>query len=83
MISADYDDGRIHTESTPPPTTEILLLAGERLHVEGDCTRVEASILDAARGSLMELVWLKDAHTGQAIALNPEHVVMLRALDPQ
>ena len=28
----------------------------------------------------MELAWVTDAETGQKIGINPEHVVMLRAL---
>jgi hypothetical protein len=29
----------------------------------------------------MQLAWLVDAETGQVIAVNPHHVVVLRALD--
>ena len=54
------------------------MLTGERYHVEGDAKRVERTILDAARGSIMQLAWLTDAETGEDLAINPEHVVMLR-----
>jgi len=54
------------------------MLTGDRYHVEGDAKRVERTILDAARGSIMQLAWLTDAETGEDLAINPEHVVMLR-----
>ena len=37
--------------------TEITILGGERHRVEGDAKAVERLILDAARGSIMELAW--------------------------
>jgi hypothetical protein len=61
---------------------EITVVGGERFRVEGDVKGVERLILDAARGSIMELAWLTDAQTGQSIGINPECVVMLRALTP-
>jgi hypothetical protein len=60
---------------------EITLVGGDRLRVEGDTQQIEAAILAAARGSIMELAWMTDAQTGQRIGINPEHVLMLRALD--
>jgi hypothetical protein len=41
---------------------------------------VEAAILSAARGSIMELAWVTEAHTGERIGINPDHVLMLRNL---
>lgn len=41
---------------------------------------VEAAILSAARGSIMELAWLTEAHTGERIGVNPDQVLMLRTL---
>ena len=61
--------------------TEITLLGGERYRVEGEAKQVERLILDAARGSIMQLAWLADAENGDSIGVNPECVVMLRALD--
>ncbi len=61
--------------------TEITLLGGERYRVEGEAKQVERLILDAARGSIMQLAWLTDAESGDSIGVNPECVVMLRALD--
>lgn len=62
--------------------TEITVLTGERFRVEGDAKDVERVILDAARGSIMQLAWLTDAQTGEPLALNPECVVMLRTAGP-
>ena len=62
------------------PITEITVLGGERYRVEGDAKDVERRILDAARGSIMEFAWLTDAETGAQVGVNPECVVMLRAL---
>ena len=59
-------------------TTQITVLTGDRYHVEGDAKHVERIILDAARGSIMQLAWLTDAETGEDLAINPKHVVMLR-----
>ena len=50
--------------------------------VEGDLDDVQALILAAARGSIMELAWTTDAETGERVGVNPEHVVMLRAIRP-
>jgi hypothetical protein len=61
-------------------TTEITLLGGERHHVEGDAHEVEQLILDAARGSLMQLAWLTDAQTAERVGVNPSCVMTLRAL---
>jgi len=65
-----------------PSTTEITIITGKLYHVEGDVKEVERTILDAARGSIMELAWLVEAETGQAIGVNPEHVVTMRAIGP-
>ena len=62
--------------------TEITFLTGERCRVEGDAKDVERLIIDAARGSIMQLAWLTDARAGEPLAINPETVVMLRALKP-
>ena len=61
------------------PNTEILLVNGTCCRVEGKAEDVEVQILNAARGSLLELVWLTETESGQRIALNPEYVVLLRA----
>lgn len=60
--------------------TEITLLGGDRVRVEGDAAQIEASILSAARGSIMEFAWFPEADSGRRVGVNPEHVVMLRRL---
>jgi hypothetical protein len=60
-------------------TTEIVLVTGERYRVEGDPKYVERTILDAARGSIMQLAWFVDADIRGEVAVNPEHVVALRS----
>jgi hypothetical protein len=62
-------------------TTEVTLIGGDRYRVEGEAKVVERMILDAARGSIMELTWLVEAETGESIGINPEYVVMLRAAE--
>ena len=60
--------------------TEITVVSGERCRVEGDARDVERRILDAARGSIMQFAWLTEAQSGESLGVNPECVVMLRAL---
>jgi hypothetical protein len=62
------------------PTTEITLVTGDCYHVEGDAKHVERAILDAARGSIMELAWMVEVETGERIGINPECVVALRVV---
>lgn len=40
---------------SPPTVTEILVVGGKRIRVKGAGADVQAKILDAARGSIMEL----------------------------
>lgn len=61
------------------PSTRITVTSGETFQVQGTTKEVEASIVAAARGSIMELVWLTDLDSKQPIAINPEYVVALRA----
>ena len=60
-------------------TTEIAVATGERYRVEGSLKDVERNIVDAARGSIMQLAWLVEAETGEDLAVNSDHVVTLRA----
>ena len=61
-------------------STELTVITGDRYRVERDVQEVERTILDAARGSIMQLAWLVEAETGETIGFNPDHVVMLRAV---
>jgi hypothetical protein len=70
------------SEGPVPPTastTEITVLTGHIYRVETEVKDVERIITDAARGSIMQLAWLVEAETGEALASNPDHVVTLRA----
>lgn len=60
-------------------TTEITLMTGDRFRVEGDIKNVELVILNAARGAILELAWLTEADSQDDVAVNPDHVVALRA----
>ncbi len=69
------------SEGPPGPTastTEIAVATGDRYRVDGNFKDVERIILDAARGSLMQLAWFVEAETGEDLAVNPDHVVTLR-----
>lgn len=59
-------------------TTEILLVTGDRFEVAGDPATVEATIVGAARGSIMALAGLTEASDDSPISVNPDHVVALR-----
>jgi hypothetical protein len=63
-------------------TTEITMGGGIRHQVDGEVAEVERLILDAARGSLMQLAWLTDAETRERVGVNPAQVVTLRAVTP-
>ncbi len=71
--------------SSEPPvrpaasTTEITVATGDRYRVEGTIEDVERAIIDAARGSIMQLAWLVEAETQAKLAVNPDRVVSLRA----
>lgn len=60
--------------------TEITLTGGARVRVIADTREVEAAILSAARGSLLEFAWMTEAETGHAVAINPDQVLLLRDL---
>lgn len=60
--------------------TEITIVGGDRLQVEGEAKQIEGQILSAARGSILEFAWMTEANTGQRVGINPDHVLMLRAL---
>ena len=73
------------SEGQLPPTTsttEIILVTGDRYRVDGDVKDVERMILDAARGSIMQLAWLTETETRDDLGVNPDHVVVLKAARP-
>jgi hypothetical protein len=62
--------------------TELTLVTGDRHRIEGDPKHVERIIIDAARGSIMQLAWLVDAETREELAVNPDYVVALKPVGP-
>jgi hypothetical protein len=63
------------------PATELTLVTGERCAVGGALADVEKAIVAAARGSIMQFAWLEEADSGRPLAINPAHVVTLRAVE--
>ncbi len=62
------------------PAVEVLLVSGASVVVEGTTETVEAAVLSAARGSIMQLAWLTERDGGGRVGVNPDHVVALREL---
>ena len=58
--------------------TRIQLVAGPDVVVEGEPRAIEAKILAASRGAILELAWVTEAGSGTSIGVNPEHVVAIR-----
>jgi hypothetical protein len=61
------------------PSTHIATNGGGSYHVDGAPQDVEAKLRDAARGSIVELVWFTDVPAGRRVAINPKYVVALHA----
>ena len=59
--------------------TEVVMINGDHYEVEGELTTVEATIVGAARGSIMALAWFTETTTGRSVGINPDQVVALRA----
>jgi hypothetical protein len=55
----------------------MTLMTGERFHVIGTVEEVEATIIAASRGSIMQFAWL-NPREGDRIGVNPAAVVSLR-----
>ncbi len=62
-----------------PDVAELLVVGGQRFFVQGTIEDVEAKILEAARGSILELVHFIEEGSGDSVALNPAHIVALRS----
>jgi hypothetical protein len=58
-------------------TTEITLVTGERYSIQGSLDEVEALIIAASRGSILQFAWLTETR-GERIGVNPGSVVSLR-----
>jgi hypothetical protein len=57
--------------------TTVVVVTGERYELQGSPKEIEAAIVGASRGSIMQLAWMTEAGSGRAIAINPLHVVAL------
>jgi hypothetical protein len=60
------------------PCTEIRLLSGDAFTVEGTTDEVERALSDAARSGRSRLAWLEEHDRGDAIGINPAHVIAVR-----
>lgn len=58
--------------------TELTLVSGDRYTVEGSVDDVAAKIIDAARGSILQLARFVEPSSGRELVVNPHHVVALR-----
>ena len=57
------------------PSTKLLLSTGESLEVAGAPDGVGKLLQDAVRSSPGTLAWLRGADDGEAVGVNPAHVV--------
>jgi len=69
------------SESQPVAATAVTVVTGQRYEIRGAPDTVEAAIVGASRGSIMQLAWFTEAASGRPIAINPIHVVALEALE--
>jgi hypothetical protein len=60
-----------------PASTNLLLSTGARLTVQGAADEVGKRLQDAVRSSPGTVAWLEQAGTGEAVGVNPAHVVAL------
>ena len=69
------------SESQSGAATTVTVVTGQRYDIRGSPDTVEAAIVGASRGSIMQLAWFTEAASGRSIAINPNHVVVLEAID--
>ncbi len=65
------------SEEEEPTATTVVLVTGVRYEVDGAPAKVEAAIVAASRGSILQLAWLTETGSGRSIAVNPGHVMAL------
>lgn len=68
------------SESQPAAATAVTVVTGQRYEIRGSPETVEAAIVGASRGSIMQFAWFTEAGSGGSIAINPNHVVALEAI---
>ena len=69
------------SDSEPGAATAVTVVTGQRFEIQGSPETVEAAIVGASRGSIMQLAWFTELASGRSIAINPIHVVALEALE--
>jgi hypothetical protein len=69
------------SESQPVAATAVTVVTGQRYEIRGAPDTIEAAIVGASRGSIMQLAWFTEVASGRSIAINPIHVVALEALE--
>jgi hypothetical protein len=69
------------SDSGPVAATAVTVVTGQRYELRGAPDTIEAAIVGASRGSIMQLAWFTEASSGRSIAINPIHVVALEALE--
>lgn len=62
--------------------TDILVVGGQSFRVREAPEEVEVKVLEASRGSILELVRLTEAESGRSLALNPAHIVAVSGTSP-
>jgi hypothetical protein len=63
------------------PTTKLLLATGDQLEVDASIEEVVKELENAARSSVGTLARLKEAETGEPLAVNTTQVVLVRPGD--
>jgi hypothetical protein len=69
------------SESEPVAATTVTVVTGQRYEIRGSPETIEAAIVGASRGSIMQLAWFTEAVSGRPIAINPIHVVAVEAAE--
>jgi hypothetical protein len=63
------------------PRTNLLLVTGEQLEVEGSIEEVAKALENAARSSPGTLAWLKNTTAEPRFGVNPAHIVTVRPIE--
>jgi hypothetical protein len=69
------------SEDEAGAATAVTVVTGRRFEIQGAPETVEAAIVGASRGSIMQLAWLTESGSGRSVGINPMHVVALEAAD--
>lgn len=64
-------------------STTLVMSTGPALEVAGSPQDVAKRLQDAVRSSSGTLAWFDDAQQGTPVGVNPAHVVVVSALEPE